>query len=278
MRRRPVGAVVGWTVASVVARTAAAATALLSAAAVAAQPTTGARRGGLDELGPALQAMQRDESQNPALLWVREGEALWAQIPPGSGSGGSASNARACSGCHGSAPLAVAASYPRYDTTAAGPLTLPARIDRCRVQHQQQPSQGADGPAVLALTAALHWAARGRLIAPDDDPRLQPWHARGQALWQQRLGQLNLACRHCHDERAGERLGGARIPQAHPTGATAYRLEWQAMGSLQRRLRACLVGVRAAPFAEGADEWRALELYLMQRAAGLPLEGAPIRP
>jgi sulfur-oxidizing protein SoxA len=50
------------------------------------------------------------------------------------------------------------------------------------------------------------------------------------------------------------------------------------MGSLERRMRGCLVGVRAEPFAAGADEWKALEAYLVQRAAGMAWEGVALRP
>ena len=52
------------------------------------------------------------------------------------------------------------------------------------------------------------------------------------------------------------------IPQGHPTGYPIYRLEWQGLGSLQRRLRNCMSGVRAEPFAYGAIELVELELYL----------------
>jgi sulfur-oxidizing protein SoxA len=83
---------------------------------------------------------------------------------------------------------------------------------------------------------------------------------------------------HCHDQRAGQRLGGAPIPQAHPTGYPLYRLEWQTLGSLQRRLRGCLVGVRAEAWAPQADEWLALESYLARRADGMAHEGAALRP
>jgi len=51
-----------------------------------------------------------------------------------------------------------------------------------------------------------------------------------------------------HDKRRSKnRRGGSVIPQAHPTGYPLYRLEWQAVGSLQRRLRNCMIGVRAEP-------------------------------
>ena len=68
------------------------------------------------------------------------------------------------------------------------------------------------------------------------------------------------------------------IPQAHPTGYPLYRLEWQRVGSLQRRLRGCMTGVRAEPFAYGAPEYTAIELFLMSRAAGMAMETPAVRP
>ena len=70
-------------------------------------------------------------------------------------------------------------------------------------------------------------------------------------------GQLNLSCAQCHDDNWGKRLAGSVIPQAHPNGYPIYRLEWQSVGSLQRRLRNCIFGMRAEPFAFGAPSSRA---------------------
>ena len=57
-----------------------------------------------------------------------------------------------------------------------------------------------------------------------------------------------------------------------------YRLEWQGLGSLQRRLRNCMAGVRAQPWPLGAPELVALELYLADRASGLTVESPGVRP
>jgi sulfur-oxidizing protein SoxA len=100
----------------------------------------------------------------------------------------------------------------------------------------------------------------------------------GRAAFQRRQGQLNLACAQCHDALAGEKLAGSAIPQAHPTGYPIYRLEWQGLGSLQRRLRNCMIGVRAEPYAYGAPEYLELEYYLMWRARGMRLETPAVRP
>ncbi|MER8377310.1 hypothetical protein [Mesorhizobium sp. M1406] len=54
--------------------------------------------------------------------------------------------------------------------------------------------------------------------------------------------------------------------------------EWQTVGSLQRRLRNCMIGVRSEPFAFGTPEFVDLELYLIERARGLPVETPAVRP
>jgi sulfur-oxidizing protein SoxA len=115
-------------------------------------------------------------------------------------------------------------------------------------------------------------------ITTGDDERLEPFRARGQELYEQRQGQLNFSCANCHDDNRGWKLASSVIPQEHPTGYPLYRLEWQEMGSLQRRFRNCMVGVRAEPYPFGSPEYVNLELFLMTRARGMPLEPPAIRP
>lgn len=230
-------------------------------------------RSGLAFMGPALQALQRDDAQNPAMLWVQDGQQLW-RAPAGT-------NGKPCAECHGDAARSmagVAARYPAWDTGTGRALNLAGRINACRQRHQQAQPLAAEHADLLSLTAYVGLQSRGLPLAPPDDARLAPLRQQGQALWQQRIGQLNLACMQCHDQRAGQRLGGAVIPQGHATGYPTYRLEWQALGSLQRRLRGCVVGVRAQPWADDAPEWLALEAYLARRAAGLAVETPAVRP
>jgi sulfur-oxidizing protein SoxA len=109
------------------------------------------------------------------------------------------------------------------------------------------------------------------------DGPARPFFDRGRALYHQRQGQLDLACAQCHDQSWGKRLRVERISQGHATGFPIYRLEWQTLGSLHRRLRACFQGVRAEPYPSGAPELVALELYLGWRAQGLPIETPAVR-
>lgn len=248
--------------------------ALLSAiGAATAQVADPARRSGFDFMGASTQAMQKDDALNPGMLWVKDGEALWNKPAGASG--------KSCASCHGDAKASmrgVAARYPAFDEGLKRPLALGQRINQCRQKNQQAEALRPEGDELLALETDVAHQSRGLPLAPPDDPRLSPFRKRGEQLFQLPLGQLGLSCAQCHDDNAGKRLGGSIIPQGHANGYPLYRLEWQALGSLQRRLRNCMTGVRAEPFAFGALELVELELYLAARAKSLNVETPAVRP
>ena len=222
---------------------------------------------------PETQRMQDDRTINPGTLWVLEGEALWGQKAGDAG--------RSCAGCHGSARTSmkgVAARYPAYDAARSRPVNLEQRINLCRTERQRASPFAYESKELLALTAFVATQSRGLKVAPPQDKRLRPFRDAGREFFNLRQGQLNLSCAQCHDDNWGRRLAGAVIPQAHPTGYPLYRLEWQSAGSLQRRLRNCLIGMRAEPFEYGAPEYVTLELYLMWRARGMAIETPAVRP
>jgi len=236
-------------------------------------PSKDSRRSGFEDMGAATQAMQKDDALNPGMLWVRDGELQWNQPQGASG--------KACVNCHAAAQSSmrgVAARYPAFDAGQGRPITLGQRINQCREQHQRAAPLRAESQELLGLESYIALQSRGMPLAPPQDTRLEPFRQRGQQLFMQRIGQLNLSCAQCHDGLPGKRLAGSLIPEAHPTGYPVYRLEWQGMGSLQRRLRGCMSGVRAQPFAYGAQELVELELYLKTRASGMAMEAPGVRP
>jgi sulfur-oxidizing protein SoxA len=119
--------------------------------------------------------------------------------------------------------------------------------------------------------------SRGVPVRVDVNGPARAAFERGRALFAGRIGQLNLACGHCHDANWGKTLLAEPISQGHPTGWPAYRLEWQKAGTLQRRLRACFFGVRAEMPAFGSEDLVALELFLAWRAQGLAMEAPGVR-
>lgn len=245
----------------------------LSSLAAAAPDPPADRRSGFEEMSPDSQILQLDDTANPGMLSVLEGENLW-QSEAGLAN-------KACADCHGQASTSmrgVAARYPRPGPQGERPRDLQSQINLCRSEHQSAAPWPLESPPLLSMSAYIAHQSRGLPISPPDDARLLPARARGEALYSQRMGQLNLACAQCHDTYAGARLGASPIPQAHPTGYPLYRLQWQSLGSLQRRLRNCMVGMRAEPFAYGSDEFIDLEVFLTWRARQMTIETPAIRP
>jgi sulfur-oxidizing protein SoxA len=223
-------------------------------------------------MGREIQTMQDDDTANPGMLSVFDGEALWSK------KAGAAE--KSCADCHGDARASmrgVAARYPAYHTGQARPIDLEQRINICRVERQIATPLKYESKELLALTAYVGLQSRGMPLQPTDD-RLRPFIEAGRETFNRRQGQINLSCAQCHDERWGKRLAGSVIPQGHATGYPLYRLEWQALGSLQRRLRNCLTGMRAELYPLGAPEYVDLQLYLMWRARGLAVETPAVRP
>ncbi len=241
--------------------------------AVAQSSPASERKSGFEFMSSESQVMQQDDFSNPGMLWVAEGEALW-----GANAGAAT---RSCADCHGDAAMSmrgVAARYPVYFAESGRPIDLQGRINVCRKANQKAEPLPLESRELLALSAFIGRQSRGMPITTGEDERLETFRAGGQQFYETRQGQLNFSCANCHDDHWGRKLAGSVIPQAHPTGYPLYRLEWQALGSLQRRFRNCMVGVRAEPYPFGSPEYIDLELFLMARARGMPLETPAVRP
>jgi sulfur-oxidizing protein SoxA len=228
-------------------------------------------KSGKEFVSPETRTQQDDLTVNPGMLWVEQGEKLWREA--------AGPNGRSCASCHGepASLKGVAARYPAWDAGSRRLLNLEGRIQNCRVERQMAESLAYESQALLALTALVaHQSLALPLHVAVDGPA-KPIFEAGRRLYYEQQGQLNISCAQCHEQSWGKRLRVEKISQGHPNGFPAYRLEWQTLGSLHRRLRACFQGVRAEPFASGSPELVNLELYLAWRAQGLAVETPAVR-
>jgi sulfur-oxidizing protein SoxA len=246
-------------------------------AAFAGEPVTQAMRpqplkSGVEFTGADVRALQNDDFANPGMLWVERGGKLW-QTPAGT-------SAKSCASCHGEAASSmrgVAARYPQTDKGSNALLNLEGRIRQCRTERQQAAPLPYESDDLLGLTAYVAHQSRGMPLHVDIDDGNRTHFEAGRALYYRRMGQLNLACAHCHEKNWGRQLGAETISQGHGNDYPIYRLEWQTAGSLHRRFRSCLFGVRAELLPEGSPEFLDLELFLAWRADGLPIETPGVR-
>lgn len=130
---------------------------------------------------------------------------------------------------------------------------------------------------MLHLSAVIAYQSAGLPAQVNISGAVRSHCEHGRALYHQRIGQINLACTHCHDQQWGKRLYNETISQGHGNAYPVYRLEWQSLGSLHRRFRSCQFGVRAPPLPQGHPDFLALELYLAWGGGGLTIEAPGVR-
>ncbi len=212
----------------------------------------GQPRSGLEFSGAEIRQLQASDAENPGMLWVDRGAGLFAQH---------------CAACHQPGSMkGVATRYPRVVDGKVVNLEAKLRHNGPRLAYESQ--------ELLALTAYVAHQSRG---LPFSQGISSEEAENGRREYYRRRGQMNLSCAHCHEASAGKTLGAETLSQGQPNGYPAYRLEWQTLGSLHRRLRACMYGLHAELPAYGSDLLLDLELFLAVRGRGLLLETPAVR-
>ena len=227
---------------------------------------------GLAFTGPEILELQADDFANPALPYLDKGAKLWSQAA------GKAD--KSCESCHAdinSSMKGVATRYPAIDKASKKLFNLEDRIRSCRTKQQKASDWPLESDELLAVSLYVTSASNGMPVQANIDGAAKPHFENGQKIFMTRQGQMNMACTQCHDQRYGIKLYTDRLSQGQPNAYPAYRIEWQSLASLERRLRFCYNGVRAEVPAWGHGVMRDISLYLMWRAQGLNIEVPSVR-
>lgn len=229
--------------------------------------TNDLRQSGNEFLSQELLRMSKDPSENPISLWKEVGMNIWQSE---------------CKNCHQSPSTVREAivSFPKWRNHHL--INLEDQLIQC-FERSRKTKLSLEDSDVLSMSAFLSSEAKGLVIQvnpPSTAKDAKDWQRamdEGARLYVERQGRLNLSCTNCHDQNIGKNLRSDVISPAYPTGFPIYRLSWQTMGSIDRRLRACYSGVQAMAPNTGSQTLRSLELFLKFRARGMVWDGPSIR-
>ncbi len=221
---------------------------------------------------PETQALEDDDFGNPGMFWVEEGRKLWAKAEGKAG--------KSCKSCHGEPEKmrGVYPVYPKYDPKTKKLINIEQRINRCRTEQMKAKPWKWESKQLLSMTTLIGYVSRGLPVNVKVDGPAKPFFEKGKAFFYQRRGQLDMACKHCHEDNAGNYIRADLLSEARGGGSfPTYRLKWQKIGSLHRRFKGCNKQVRAKPYKPGSDEYTNLELFVKWRSNGLPVEVPAVR-
>jgi len=216
------------------------------------------------------QALQLDDFDNPGMIFVDVGIDLYNAVDGAEG--------KSCASCHEDVAefAGLRAAMPRV---VDGKLqTMEEIINDMRVNKMGAEPWKWSGTDMTAMTALISLQSRGMPVAVDiAAPGAQSFWDRGKEIYYTRVGQLDLSCSNCHEDNFGNMIRADHLSQGQINGFPAYRLKNAKLNSTHARFKGCMKNVRAVPYKEGSDEFKALEFYLASRGTGLSIESPSVR-
>ncbi|MBP0484085.1 sulfur oxidation c-type cytochrome SoxA [Sagittula salina] len=217
------------------------------------------------------QAMEADDFDNPAMIFVDQARDMWT-TPEGS-------EGKSCADCHGAPEdmAAVRPVYPKWNEDAGEVRTMQMQMNDCRTNRMGADAWKTDAKDALNMEALMSSVARGQPVnVAIDGPAQSVWE-QGKELYYTRTGILDLSCASCHEENYGNRIRSDHLSQGQINGFPAYRLKNAGLNGVQGRFKGCVRDTRAETFSPGSPEFIALELYVASRGNGLSVEGPSVR-
>lgn len=217
---------------------------------------------------PETQSMEMDDFDNPAFVFLDQAYDLWDAVDGSEG--------KSCGSCHEVEEFAgLRAQLPRVDGGEL--MTLEDLINRSRVEHMGAEPWKWSGTQMTAMTALIGLQSRGMPMNVAIDGDAAPFWEQGRDLYYARVGQLDMSCSNCHENNYGVMIRADHLSQGQINGFPTYRLKNAKLNSIHGRFKGCMSNIRATPFAEGGDEFKALELYIASRGQGLSVETPSVR-
>ena len=214
-------------------------------------------------------SLQMDDFDNPAFVFVDKGIDLFEKVDGTEG--------KACASCHEDVEdfVGLRPAMPRVEDGTL--VTMENLVNECRTERMGAEPWKYSGGQMTAMTALIGLQSRGMSINVAVDGDAAPFFERGKDLYYQRVGQLDMSCSNCHEDNYGVMIRADHLSQGQINGFPAYRLKNAKLNSAHARFKGCMKNIRATPYKEGGDEFKALELYLAARGNGLSVETPSVR-
>lgn len=215
------------------------------------------------------QALEMDDFENPGFVFLDQGIDLFAKADGSEG--------KSCASCHENVEdfAGLRAAMPRMKD---GKLqTMEEQVNECRTTRMGAEPWKYSGSQMTAVTALISLQSRGMPVNVAVDGDAAPFWEKGKEIYYTRYGQLDLACSNCHEDNYDTMIRADHLSQGQTNGFPTYRLKNAKLNSIQARFKGCMKNVRAQPFKEGSDEFKALELYVASRGNGLSVESPSVR-
>jgi sulfur-oxidizing protein SoxA len=175
---------------------------------------------------------------------------------------------------------AIAGDYPKF-IKDKGVVTLTSAINNCLVDNGEKAWNMNKGK-MADLEAYFAYSSREKdkkINIVIDSKEAAEAYARGKKEYYSQRGYLKLSCATCHVQGAGQRVRNEYMSPVvgQVTHFPVYRLKWEGLGTLERRLVGCNKDQGEAPHKADSKWMKELIFFMAYMSNGLPVDGPDIR-
>lgn len=215
------------------------------------------------------QALQLDDFENPAMIFVDQAMDIFNTVDGSEG--------KSCSSCHDNVEGFAGVTTEMPKVVDGKVVVMEDFLNEHRATAMGAEPWKWSGADMQAMIALIGSQSRGMPVNVKIDGDAAPFWEQGKEIYYTRYGQLELSCASCHEDNYGNMIRADHLSQGQINGFPVYRLKQAKLISRHNRFRGCIRDTRAETFAEGSDEFRALELYVASRGNGLSVETPAVR-
>ena len=175
----------------------------------------------------------------------------------------------------------VAGEYPVFDEKKGAVVTLTLAVNNCLKANGEKPWKLKKGKMaeLEAYFAAASTESGKKVHITIDSQAAADAYERGKKAYYSQRGYLKLSCATCHVQGTGKRVRNEYMSPllGHTTHFPVYRLKWQGLGTLERRIEGCNKDEGENPHKVGSA-WMSEVLYFMAYMSNeMPIDGPAIR-
>ena len=175
----------------------------------------------------------------------------------------------------------IAGEYPKFDEKRGEVVTLTSAVNDCLKAHGHKPWNTKKGKMaeLEAYFAAKTQEAGKKVDIRIDSKAAAEAYERGKKNYYSQRGYLKLSCANCHVQGAGQRVRAEYMSPllGQTTHFPVYRLKWQGLGTLERRMGGCNKDQGENPHKPESQWMKELLYFMAYMSNGMPVNGPDIR-
>lgn len=175
----------------------------------------------------------------------------------------------------------IGGDYPMFDQNRKEVVTLTQVVNECLTANGEQKwnekkGEMADFQAFIANSTK---EAEKKVNIKIESAEAEAAYERGKKYYYSQRGYFNLSCATCHVQGAAQRVRNESLSQllGHTTHFPVYRLKWQGLGTLERRMEGCVKDQGQNPPKPSSTEMKELLYFMAYMSNEMPIDGPDIR-